>query len=123
VNVAKLPELQKRLEDMLSPERLSLLRTVAEQAGTLNLPLYLVGGVVRDLYLGHPATDFDLVVEGDAIGLARTLVEKHSGKLTVHTRFGTAQWFLPESLGMDVTGFTTAMNSVTVSGLLRKPWR
>ena len=104
--MAKMLELQKRLEDILSPERLSLLRTVAKQAGTLNLPLYLVGGVVRDLYLGHPATDFDLVVEGDAIRLARALVEKHNGKLTVHSRFGTAQWFLPESLGKDVTGFT-----------------
>ena len=105
--MAKLLEMQKGLEDMLSPERLSLLRKVAKQAGRLNLPLYLVGGVVRDLYLGHPAMDFDLVVEGDALRLARTLVEKHSGKLTVHSRFGTAQWFLPESLGSDVTGFTT----------------
>jgi tRNA nucleotidyltransferase (CCA-adding enzyme) len=107
VNVAKFPELQKHLEDMLSPQRLSLLRRVAKQARALDLPLYLVGGVVRDLYLDRPAVDFDLVVEGDAIRLARALVDKHSGRLTVHSRFGTAQWFLPDSLGTDVTGFST----------------
>jgi len=107
LDVTKLSGLQKRLEDMLSPQRLSLLRTVAEQARVLDLPLYLVGGVVRDLYLGRPAMDFDLVVEGDAIRLAHALVDEHSGRLTVHPRFGTAQWFLPESLGTDVTGFTT----------------
>jgi len=105
--LTKLPEFPKRLEDMLSPQRLSLLRTVAKEARALDLPLYLVGGVVRDLYLGRPAMDFDLVVEGDAIRLGRALVDEHSGRLTVHSRFGTAQWFLPESLGKDVTGFTT----------------
>ena len=82
------------LEQSLSPEQLSLLRIVADAASTRQLPLYLVGGFVRDLLLGSPAKDFDLVVEGDAILLAESLAAKYGGKVTSHKPFGTAQWFL-----------------------------
>jgi tRNA nucleotidyltransferase (CCA-adding enzyme) len=85
------------LEKILPPQQLSLLRQVADAAAALGLPLYMVGGFVRDLLLGSPATDFDLVVEGDAISLARALAAQHGGRVTAHMRFGTAQWFLPDS--------------------------
>lgn len=64
----------------------------------LRQPLYLVGGVVRDLLLGGAVKDFDLVVEGDAIKLARELVSRYGGRVTAHTKFGTAKWALPEHL-------------------------
>jgi tRNA nucleotidyltransferase (CCA-adding enzyme) len=64
----------------------------------LRLPLYLVGGVVRDILLEKTVNDFDLVVEGDAIKLARSLASLHGGKMTAHSRFGTAKWFLPDGL-------------------------
>jgi tRNA nucleotidyltransferase (CCA-adding enzyme) len=85
--------LTTRLLEALTPEQGRLLRSVAEEAARQRLPLYIVGGYVRDLLLGHPGLDFDLVVEGDAIGLARAVAAKHGGKVTVHTRFKTAQWF------------------------------
>ena len=85
--------LSNRLLQALTPEQGRLLRSVAEEAARQRLPLYIVGGFVRDLLLGHPGLDFDLVVEGDAIGLARAVAAKHGGKVTVHTRFRTAQWF------------------------------
>ncbi len=46
--------------------------------------------------MGQPATDFDLVVEGDAIPFAKALAAQHGGRVTNHVRFGTAQWFLPD---------------------------
>lgn len=88
----------KRLADALSPNSFSLLRMVAEEAARRGLPLYLVGGFVRDLLLGRPATDFDLVVEGDATALARALAARHGGDTILHNRFGTAQWFLPDTI-------------------------
>ena len=93
------------LEKTLSPQQLTLLRVVAGVAAARHLPLYLVGGFVRDLLLGIPATDFDLVVEGDAISLARTLAAQYGGRVTAHVHFGTAQWFPPESdnLAIDLT--------------------
>ncbi len=87
-------ERAKRLADALTPDHLSLLQTVADEAARRGLPLYLVGGFVRDLYLGRPITDFDLVVEGDAIAFARSLSKKYGGIITSHTRFGTAVWRL-----------------------------
>ncbi|MBI1855609.1 MAG: CCA tRNA nucleotidyltransferase, partial [Chloroflexi bacterium] len=51
------------------------------------------GAAVRDLVLGRPSLDFDLVLEGDAISLGRSLVSKFGGKLTVHTKFKTEKWF------------------------------
>lgn len=85
------------LERNLPPGSLDLLRRVADEAERLRLPLYIVGGFVRDLLLGRPAFDFDLVVEGDAVRLARRLREKYGGKVTVHPNFKTAQWFTPPS--------------------------
>lgn len=87
-----------RLTQALPPSRMQLIRLVAQKATQLNMALYIVGGFVRDLLLNYPSVDFDLVVEGDAIALAQALRQEHGGRLTVHSRFGTAKWFLPESL-------------------------
>ncbi len=87
----------KYLADILPQDYLSLLRRVADEAARRSLPLYLVGGFMRDLFLSLPVTDFDLVVEGDAIPLAKALAARHGGRVTAHARFGTAQWFLPDS--------------------------
>jgi tRNA nucleotidyltransferase (CCA-adding enzyme) len=50
-------------------------------------PVYLVGGAVRDLLLGQPRADVDLVVEGDAAALAARLGEAAAE----HERFGTVK--------------------------------
>ncbi|HEU5062806.1 MAG TPA: hypothetical protein VFT79_06590 [Solirubrobacterales bacterium] len=50
-------------------------------------PVYLVGGAVRDLLLGRPRADVDLVVEGDAAALAARL----GGAEAQHERFGTVK--------------------------------
>jgi len=50
-------------------------------------PVYLVGGVVRDLLLGRGRADIDLVVVGDAARLATSL----GGEVLEHERFGTAK--------------------------------
>lgn len=89
------------LETSLDKARLDLIRRVAEEATGRGLPLYIVGGSVRDLVLGRPINDFDIIVEGDAIALARSLSRKHGGGVTAHTRFGTAKWFLPGDLKND----------------------
>lgn len=83
------------LEKILSPDWLAILQDIADGAYSQGLPLYLVGGFVRDLYLGWAVKDFDLVVEGDAISLARAVISQHGGHMTVHARFGTAHWFPP----------------------------
>jgi tRNA nucleotidyltransferase (CCA-adding enzyme) len=101
IRVQAMPEVmnyqKSDLARTLSSQQLSLLRMVADMAAIRRLPLYLVGGFVRDLLLGCPAADFDLVVEGDAISFARALAAQYGGKVTAHLPFGTAQWFPPIS--------------------------
>jgi tRNA nucleotidyltransferase (CCA-adding enzyme) len=50
---------------------------------------------MRDLFLGRANFDFDLVVEGDAISLAKRLARDSQAKLTIHSRFGTAKLDYP----------------------------
>ena len=47
---------------------------------------HLVGGAVRDLLLGERRADLDIVLEGDAVAVARSL----GGEVALHERFGTA---------------------------------
>lgn len=95
-------DLAEALRRFLGKDRLRLLELVEEAAAQRNLPLYIVGGAVRDLLLERPINDFDLTVEGDAPALARELASRHGGGVTVHTKFRTAKWFLPEALKDDL---------------------
>lgn len=78
------------LQSHLPPQQrtaLDAVRTAAEAAG---VAIYLVGGGVRDLLLGRPQVDLDLVVEGDAIALARKVAAALGGRVVSHRPFGTA---------------------------------
>jgi tRNA nucleotidyltransferase (CCA-adding enzyme) len=82
----------------LSAAHLDVFRRIANIAGEQALPLYVVGGFVRDLLLGHPSTDFDFVVEGDAIKFAREVAHQLGGTLTPHDKFRTATWTPPSNI-------------------------
>ena len=62
------------------PAAAPLLASLHQEPG-----VYLVGGAVRDLLLGRRPRELDLVVDGDAAGLARRL-----GPARIHDRFGTS---------------------------------
>jgi tRNA nucleotidyltransferase (CCA-adding enzyme) len=80
------------LQQVLPAIHLEILNQISEEAANRGLPLYIVGGFVRDLFVGHAGLDFDLVVEGDAISCARTISRKYGGNITIHSHFGTASW-------------------------------
>ncbi len=80
------------LAKAVPPARLALLHALAEEADQINLPIFVVGGFVRDLLLNRPSLDFDIVVEGDAIFFANRLSERFGGRVVTHHRFGTAKW-------------------------------
>jgi len=88
------PGLAAELERALPPARRALLRLVAQAAEARRFALYIVGGFVRDLLLHLPSADFDLVVEGDAVAVARDLAGAFGGRVGSHRRFGTAKWRL-----------------------------
>ena len=67
------------------------------------LGVYVVGGAVRDALLGKVPRELDLVVEGDAVAVARRAAERVGGALTVHDRFGTAT-VLADGFAFDFAG-------------------
>jgi len=71
-------------------ELVELISDAGRLAADRGQSLYLVGGAVRDLFLGRGNLDLDLVLEGDAPSLARVIAKKTGGKVVTHTRFGTA---------------------------------
>jgi tRNA nucleotidyltransferase (CCA-adding enzyme) len=89
--------LEKQLVDAFSPSYRNIIHAIAEEAQAIKVPIYVVGGFVRDLLLGRPSMDFDVVVEGDGIKIANLVSEKYGGRVTIHKRFGTAKWFLAGS--------------------------
>lgn len=109
--------LADKLESALTTGRVALIKAVAEIAHQQRAALYIVGGFVRDLLLDRPSQDFDLVVEGDAISLARALARKYGGRVTSHARFGTAKWLLnqPETGESDIE--RTAYQEMPVTDL------
>ncbi|MCZ2099910.1 MAG: CCA tRNA nucleotidyltransferase [Chitinophagales bacterium] len=66
-----------------------LIRQAAED---IRVPVYIVGGYVRDRLLGRPSNDMDVVCVGDGIALARHLAKKLQPEpyVAIYQRFGTA---------------------------------
>ncbi len=89
--MTKIISLSRQIEKQLPAELVSFIQTAGEVAAGEGQKLYLVGGVVRDLLLGRSNLDLDLVVEGDAISLARQIVATTGGKLVTHPHFQTAK--------------------------------
>jgi tRNA nucleotidyltransferase (CCA-adding enzyme) len=91
VTMFAVTNLSAEINAQLPGELVSFMQLAGEMAQRQGRKLYLVGGVVRDLLLGRANFDLDLVLEGDAVKLAQELADIKKGKVTVHSRFGTAK--------------------------------
>lgn len=76
-------------------------------AGERGVRAHLVGGFVRDMLLGRPNLDVDIVVEGDGVAFAQEAGERLGVKVRVHRRFGTAVLVLGGDVHVDVTSART----------------
>ena len=108
--------------------------TMLEEAGQLadrgEVPLFVVGGCVRDLLLGIENLDLDLVVEGDGIAFARKLGEVLHARVKIHERFGTAILLLRDGFRLDVATarteyyeYPTALPTVEQSSIKKDLYR
>ncbi len=83
--------LASKIEEQLPAELVSFMQAAGEITERQGQTLYLVGGMVRDLLLGRHNFDLDLVVEGNAVELAKQLAEMKSGNITTYPHFNTAK--------------------------------
>lgn len=63
---------------------------IAELSHKHNFKIYLVGGYVRDYFLGRERKDCDFTVVGDSIEFAKIVAEHFKSKIVAYPRFFTA---------------------------------
>jgi tRNA nucleotidyltransferase (CCA-adding enzyme) len=71
-------------------ERASALRVAAEEAERAGAGAYLVGGPVRDLLLGHPIRDLDVLLSDGLDAVARATASRLGGGARLRREFLTA---------------------------------
>ena len=67
-----------------------LFALVGQTAAEAGVRAFVIGGYVRDCFLGRPNNDIDIVVEGSGIALAEAVAAKTGTNVTVFKNFGTA---------------------------------
>ena len=95
-----------RLIKSLPQDIQGLMQLICHVTDELDYKAYLVGGFVRDLLLGTPSKDLDVVVEGDGMLFAK-IVSKRIGnntRLLLHSEFGTARIVIDEDIHLDIAG-------------------
>ncbi len=86
---------------VLGPKVLTDFKMLGVKAERLGFNAYLVGGGVRDLLLKQKSFDLDIVVQGDAILLAKALVLGFESRLVTYPQFGTATVKFPNGVVLD----------------------
>ncbi|MFQ5804690.1 MAG: CCA tRNA nucleotidyltransferase, partial [Candidatus Methylomirabilales bacterium] len=94
--------LAQKLLRRLPHRQQELVETATVLGERRRVPVYLVGGPVRDLALGSASTDLDLTVAGDALAYAKALAAHLGARVTIHRKFGTATLVLQDGLRLDV---------------------
>jgi tRNA nucleotidyltransferase (CCA-adding enzyme) len=130
------------LESHLSPEQYQVVQQIAAAAEQAGVTAFLTGGAMRDMMGGFPIRDLDFTVEGNALKIAKTLVNrkqarqvsKDENRNAVHLRFpngvttevamaqqvrygkpGTKPKVVPATIHEDLRGRDFTINSVALS--------
>jgi tRNA nucleotidyltransferase (CCA-adding enzyme) len=90
------------LMDRLGHDMMSLLERISKVANQSSMPVFAVGGFVRDLLLNVTNKDIDIAVEGDGILFASLLAKEFGGQVKAHEKFGTAVVLFPSGDRIDV---------------------
>ena len=69
------------LESHLSPDQNRVVEEVTGAAGLLNANVFLTGGAMRDMLAGFRIRDLDFVIEGNALKLAKAVVDHAGAKI------------------------------------------
>lgn len=95
-------EIEGLMNRHLTGQAVRILHDLGQIGDRLELPVYAVGGFVRDLLLGNENMDMDVTVEGDGILFAEEFATQFGGRVKSHQKFGTAVIILPDGYKIDV---------------------
>lgn len=91
----------KLVNDRLPREARDILKLAGDIGHQLGLPVYAVGGFIRDLLVEHENQDIDLVAEGNGIAVARALAKELGGRVREHEKFLTSVVVYHDSKGVE----------------------
>jgi len=130
VTFASRRNLRNLIKDRLPARIFAILQKAGELAERVDVSVYAVGGFVRDLLLGRPNLDVDLVVEGDGIAFARAFAKENGARAKVHERFGTAAVVFSDDFKLDIATarteyyeYPTALPTVERSSIKKDLYR
>ncbi|MDB9822529.1 CBS domain-containing protein [Deltaproteobacteria bacterium] len=101
-NFTKKKNIASMLKERLPRRIISLIKDLGTTADMLEYNAYLVGGLVRDVFLKHDNLDIDIVIEGDGVRFAHEFAESHDARVRSHKKFGTAVLIFPDGFKVDV---------------------
>ncbi len=91
------------MKERLPGQIFQLLKDIGETGEELKVNVCAVGGFVRDLLLGYPNYDIDVVVEGNGINFARAFSVRYPPcKVRYHKKFTTARITTSSGLKVDI---------------------
>ena len=100
-------------------------KVIAKYATENNIPAYVIGGYVRDLILGRPSKDIDIVVVGDGPAFAGEIAKiMRVKKVSIFQTYGTAH-FSYKDLDVEFVGArkesyaSASRNPTTLAGSLQ----
>ncbi len=94
-------DLSKKLQ-ILPDHLIDLLRDIGKLADEKEVPVFIVGGFVRDMLIGISNFDIDLVIEGDAVAFSKSLKKIVNAKIKIFPKFKTAKLTLKNGLIVDL---------------------
>lgn len=98
---SKEKNLSRAIIDHLPAATYEILQLAGRLGRELHMPVYAVGGFVRDILMHKTNQDIDLVVEGNGIALARTLANALHGRVRVHPKFLTSMVIFHDAEGKE----------------------
>lgn len=90
------------MKERLPRKVITLLKNIGKTADELGYNAYIVGGLVRDIFLKRKNLDMDVVIEGDGIQFAHQFAQYHPVRVKSHQKFGTAVLIFPDGFKVDV---------------------
>ncbi|MBW1805114.1 MAG: CBS domain-containing protein [Deltaproteobacteria bacterium] len=101
-NPAKKKNIASMLKERLPRRIIGLFKEFGATADMLGYNVYLMGGLVRDVFLKRENLDVDIVIEGDGIKFAQEFAEHNDVRVRSHRKFGTAVLIFPDGFKVDV---------------------
>ncbi len=90
------------LKKRTTPYIYNLIKTIGTYADEYDVSAYLVGGIIRDLFLKNRDVDIDITVEGDGMAFAKYLADNLGAAYKGFDRFKTGKVFMKDGMRIDV---------------------